>query len=149
VRVCLYTRTGAEAGGCAGRRAAIIGYHGELTATAPRPLPALPPFFVRLTARWAGRAYCVMPGRALRGYPGVVLFNSARVLFNSARVPTRVYGPYRSKNIALGVFRTPGGGAGDLFCPLVHVDWGIFGQLATRANGHLGLLRVFIATQCS
>jgi hypothetical protein len=28
---------------------------------------------------------------------------------------------------------------GDLFCPLVvHVDGGIFGQLATRATGHLG-----------
>jgi hypothetical protein len=38
--------------------------------------------------------------------------------------------------------------AGDLFCPLVHVDWGIFGQLATRANGHLGF-GVFIASQCS
>jgi hypothetical protein len=43
----------------------------------------------------------------------------------------------------------------DLFCPLVHVDfwptsdprqWGIFGQLATRANGHLGF-GVFIATK--
>jgi hypothetical protein len=57
------------------------------------------------------------------------------VLLNSTRVPTRVCGPYRSKNNALGVFRTPGrGGAGDLFCPLVHVDWGIFGQLATRAR---------------
>jgi hypothetical protein len=28
------------------------------------------------------------------------------------------------------------GGVGDLFCPLVHVDWGIFGQMATRATRH-------------
>ena len=32
-------------------------------------------------------------------------------------------------------------------CPLVHVDWGIFGQLATRATGHLGF-GVFAAKQC-
>ena len=41
----------------------------------------------------------------------------------------------------------PWGGVGDLFCPLVHVDWGIFGQLATRATGHLGF-GVFAAKQC-
>jgi hypothetical protein len=34
-----------------------------------------------------------------------------------------------------------------LFCPLDHVDWGIFGQLATRATGHLGF-GVFAAKQC-
>ena len=27
---------------------------------------------------------------------------------------------------ALGVFRIPEGGVGDLFCPLVHVEWGHF-----------------------
>jgi hypothetical protein len=75
----------------------------------------------------SGRALLVV---VVVGYPGVALFDSGRV-------PTRVCGPCRSKNAALGVFRTPV--AGDLFCPLVHVDWGIFGQLATRANGHLGL----------
>jgi hypothetical protein len=47
--------------------------------------------------------------------PGVVLFNSARALFNSTRVPTRVFGPCRSKNTALGVFRTPGGVLGTCF----------------------------------
>jgi hypothetical protein len=81
-----------------------------------------------------------------RGYPGVVLFYSARVLFNSARVPTRAFGPCRSKNTALGVFRTPEGVLGTCFALLVHVDWGIFGQAATRANGHLGF-GVFIASQ--
>jgi hypothetical protein len=54
-RVFLCTRTGTEVGGCAGRRTATMGCR-ELTATAPRPLSALPPFFVRLTARWASRA---------------------------------------------------------------------------------------------
>jgi hypothetical protein len=49
------------------------------------------------------------------GYPGVALFNSTRALFNSTRVPTRVCGPYRSKNTALGVFRTPGGVLGTCF----------------------------------
>jgi hypothetical protein len=42
------------------------------------------------------------------GYPGVVLLNSTRV-------PTRVYGPYRSKNTTLGVFRIPGGVLGTCF----------------------------------
>ena len=57
--------------------------------------------------------YCGLPDFAdvaTNGYPGVVLFNSAWVLLNSARVPTRVCGPCESKNTALGVFRTPGGG---------------------------------------
>ena len=52
---------------------------------------------------------------AHRGYPGVVLLNSTRVLLNSTRVPTRVCGPYRSKNNALGVFRTQGGVLGTCF----------------------------------
>jgi hypothetical protein len=52
---------------------------------------------------------------AVVGYPGVVLFNSARVLLNSTRVPMRVCGPYRSKNAALEVFRTPGGVLGTCF----------------------------------
>jgi hypothetical protein len=60
--------------------------------------------------------------------------------------PTRVCDPFRSKNTALGVFRTPGGGVGDLFCPLVYVDWGTFCQMVTRATGHLGF-GVFIARQ--
>jgi hypothetical protein len=82
------------------------------------------------------------------GYPGVALFNSTRALLNSARVPTRVCGPYRSKNTALGVFRTPGGVLGTCFALQFTSIGGIFGQLATRANGHLGF-GVFIASQCS
>jgi hypothetical protein len=43
----------------------------------------------------------------------------------------------------------PRGGVGDLFCPLVHVDWGIFGQsVVARATGHLGF-GVFTARQRS
>jgi hypothetical protein len=42
------------------------------------------------------------------GYPGVVLINSARV-------PTRVCGHYRSKNTALGVFMSPEGVLGTCF----------------------------------
>ena len=67
------------------------------------------------------------------GKPGRALFYSTRALQNSTQPPTRVCDPVRSKNAALGVFRTPG----DLFCPLVHVDWGNFCQMATRATGHL------------
>ena len=82
------------------------------------------------------------------GYPGRVLNFSVRVLKFSTQPPTRVCDPNRSKNTALGVFRPPpGGGVGDLFCPLDHVDWGIFGQLATRATGHFGF-GVFTAEQC-
>jgi hypothetical protein len=60
------------------------------------------------------------------GYPGRVLFYSTRVVQNSTQPPTRACGPIRSKNTALGAFRTPGGGVGDLLCPLIHVDWGHF-----------------------
>ena len=61
------------------------------------------------------REEIISPFQSPAGYPGVVLFNSTRVLLNSTRVPTRVCGPYRSKNNALGVFRTPGGVLGTCF----------------------------------
>ena len=56
-----YTHGGLKPGAAlvgAWLRLSARGYHRmEHTATAPRPLPALPPFvFVRLTAHWAGRA---------------------------------------------------------------------------------------------
>jgi hypothetical protein len=80
------------------------------------------------------------PQRAgLNGHPDRALFYSTRALQNSAQPPTRVCGPVRSKKTALGAFRTPGVVLGTCFvCPLVHVDWGIFCQIATRATGHLG-----------
>ena len=43
------------------------------------------------------------------GYPGRALNFSARVLKFSTQPPTRVCNPFRSKNTALGLFRTPGG----------------------------------------
>jgi hypothetical protein len=49
------------------------------------------------------------PGWAPGGYPGVVLLNSSRVLLNSARVPTRVCGPYRSKMLHWGCLGPQGG----------------------------------------
>jgi hypothetical protein len=48
-----------------------------------------------------------------------------------------------------GCLGPQGGVLGTCFALSVHVNWGIFGQLATRANGHLGLVGVFIAIQCS
>jgi len=49
------------------------------------------------------------------GYPGRALFYSTRALQNSTQPPTRVCGPIRSKNTALGVLRTPGGVLGTCF----------------------------------
>ena len=55
--------------------------------------------------------------------------------------------PPQVEKYCVGCVKDPRGGVGDLFCPLVHVDWGIFGLLATRTTGHLGF-GVFIAKQC-
>jgi hypothetical protein len=120
--------------------------------THPPPLTRTAPPRCRLhrpRRRWG----CVEGKRALyrvppaAGYPGRALFYSARALQNSAQPPTRVCDPIRSKNTALGVFRTPGGVLGTCFV-LWFVSIGVFfiKQMATRATGHLGC-GVFIARQ--
>ena len=71
-RACTFAHArGAESGGCACRRAAIIGHHRRGGAcrhnsATPRHFPPCLPFLVRLAARWVGRA-CRLPGRVRRG----------------------------------------------------------------------------------
>ena len=72
-----------------------------LTAVLSARAEAIPKSLPR---RFLGRRTC-----RHCGYPGRVLFCSTRVLKNSTQPPTRVCDPIRSKNTALGVFRTPGG----------------------------------------
>ena len=69
----------------------------------------------RYTATLTDSAQCYYCMRTALGYPGRVLNFSTRVLKFSTQPPTRVCDPNRSKNTALGVFRTPGGVLGTCF----------------------------------
>jgi hypothetical protein len=78
----------------------------------------------------------------LCGYPGRVLNFSARVLKFSTQPPTRVCDSNRSKNTALGVFRTPGGVLGTCFALLDHFSscrWGNFWPIGDPRHWPFGI----------